>query len=145
MSGVKAEVGTVLLVFCNETQIAWLRILKRGFRHVFIAQRVVGGWVTIDPLSTRMEVEFHPMDPETNLASWFTLCGHRVVSAQVRGASEVPIGLPLAPLTCVSVAKRVLGIRVARILTPWQLYRHLTERGCPEYRPVQGGRDHVPA
>lgn len=145
MSGFKAEAGTVLLVFCDDTEIAWLRILRRGFRHVFIAQRVAGGWVTIDPLSTRMEVEFHPMDPETNLASWFTLRGHRVVSARMLCASEVPISLPLAPLTCVSVAKRVLGIRAARILTPWQLYRHLTERGYPAYAPGQGGGSHVPA
>jgi hypothetical protein len=115
--------GPALLVFCDDTEIAWLRWLKPGFRHVFVALPVAGGWITVDPLSTRLEVEYHPLPADTDLAAWFRMRGHHVLETPVR--PPLPAQWPLAPLTCVSVAKRVLGISAPLIVTPWQLYRHL--------------------
>jgi hypothetical protein len=34
-------------------------------------------------------------------------------------------GFAPAPLTCVTVVKRVLGIHAPWVWSPWQLYRHL--------------------
>ncbi|MFV3127613.1 hypothetical protein [Niveispirillum sp. KHB5.9] len=115
--------GPALLVFCHETEIAWLRWLKPGFRHVFLALPMPGGWVTLDPLSTQLEVEFHPLPADADLAAWFRARGHIVLAAVLR--PPLPVQWPLAPFTCVTVAKRVLGIRAAHVQTPWQLYRHL--------------------
>lgn len=115
--------GPALLVFCHETEIAWLRWLRPGFRHVFVALPAPGGWITIDPLSTVLEVEYHPLPPDTDLAAWFRTRGHRVLESRLH--PPLPTQWPFTPLTCVSVAKRILGIRAPLVLTPWQLYRHL--------------------
>lgn len=115
--------GPALLVFCHETEIAWLRGLKPGFRHVFMALPVQGGWITLDPLSTRLEVEYHPLPPDTGLAAWFRARGHAVLESPI--LPPLPVQWPFAPLTCVSVVKRVLGIQAPLVITPWQLYRHL--------------------
>lgn len=115
--------GPALLVFCDETEIAWLRWLKPGFRHVFLALPASGGWITLDPLSTRLEVEFHPLPVDTDLAAWFRTRGHHVLPVPL--LPPLPAQWPLAPFTCVTVAKRVLGIRAPLVQTPWQLYRHL--------------------
>lgn len=115
--------GPALLVFCHETEIAWLRWLKPGFRHVFVALPVAGGWITLDPLSTRLEVAFHPLPADTDLAAWFRARGHCVLAVPV--LPPLPAQAMLAPFTCVTVAKRVLGVRAPLVQTPWQLYRHL--------------------
>ncbi|MFV3075130.1 hypothetical protein [Niveispirillum fermenti] len=113
-----------LLVFCADTEIAWLRrLLRPGFRHVFVALPVPGGWITVDPLATRLEVAFHPLATDMDLAGWFRAHGHLVLP--VPRQAPIPSRTLLAPLTCVSVAKRILGIDAPLVLTPWQLYRHL--------------------
>lgn len=115
--------GPALLVFCHETEIAWLRWLRPGFRHVFVALPAPGGWITVDPLSTLLEVEYHPLPPDTDLAAWFRTRGHRVLESPLH--PPLPVQWPFTPLTCVSVAKRLLGIRAPLVVTPWQLYCHL--------------------
>lgn len=115
--------GPALLVFCDETEIAWLHFLRPGFRHVFVALPAAGGWITLDPLSTRLEVEFHPLPADTDLTAWFRARGHHVLTVPL--LPPLPAQWPLAPFTCVTVAKRVLGIRAPLVQTPWQLYRHL--------------------
>ncbi|WP_207762399.1 hypothetical protein [Niveispirillum lacus] len=123
--------GPALLVFCHETEIAWLRCLRPGFRHVFIALPVAGGWITLDPLSTRLEAEYHPLPAGTDLAAWFRARGHQVLAASQ--SPPVPAQWPLAPFTCVTLVKRVLGIRAPWVQTPWQLYCHL---GGPQSVPA---------
>lgn len=115
--------GPALLVFCHDTEIAWLRLLRPGFRHVFVALPVAGGWITLDPLSTRLEADYHPLPADTDLAAWFRARGHHVLPAPL--LPPLPAQWPLAPFTCVTVAKRVLGIHAPLVQTPWQLYRHL--------------------
>lgn len=116
--------GPVLLVFCHDTDLPWLRFLRPGFRHVFAAMPVAGGWITLDPLSNRLELAFHPLPDGSDLAGWFRQRGHHVLAARRRPPSSA-IPFPLTPLTCVGVVKRLLGLRAPFVLTPWQLYRHL--------------------
>ncbi|KAF0139569.1 MAG: hypothetical protein FD153_922 [Rhodospirillaceae bacterium] len=46
----------MLVVFCDNTDLWWLRFLKRGFRHCFVALCDGRHWVTIDPLSHYTDV-----------------------------------------------------------------------------------------
>ena len=119
----KAAADRALLLFCDATGIGWLRWLRPGFRHVFIALPDPDGWIIIDPLSTRMEVTRHPAMTEPALTGWFIRHGVTVLAAPRRQPVR-PGGL-VAPLSCVAVAKRLLGLHAPLILTPWQLYRHL--------------------
>lgn len=118
--------GTALVVFCDGTELPWLRLLKPGFRHVFVALRDGPHWVTLDPLSPHTELAVQPVEPGFDLAGWFRARGLTVVEAPVRRGHRNPA--PLALFTCVEAVKRVLGLHAPFVLTPFQLYRRLTSR-----------------
>ena len=111
----------VLLVFSGRTGVAWLRWLRSGFRHCFVAVDDGVEWLTIDPLLHRLEVR------ASGLPSDFDLAGeYRRMGMTVADVVPAPVPLRRAPLglfTCVETAKRLLGIRAPWVVTPWQLYR----------------------
>jgi len=120
-----------LVVFSDQTDLPWLRVLKHGFRHCFLAMLQGSRWLIYDPLLHRTEIVALDLPMDFDLADWYRAHGLRVVAANVRPAPLPPATLapwahlPLRPFTCVEAVKRVLGIQAANIFTPWQLYRHL--------------------
>jgi hypothetical protein len=90
-------------------------------------------WITIDPLSPHMEVVVQPVAADFDLIGWLRERGHAVAAAPIRRDHLRPA--PLALFTCVEAAKRVLGLHDRRVVTPWQLYRHLTN---PELTDPEG-------
>lgn len=114
-----------LVVFSGRTDLLWLRLLRSGFRHCFVALNDGRHWVTLDPLSTRIEVTVQPVAADFDLAGWYRAQGLTVVETRPRA----PAGpAPLAIWTCVEAVKRTIGLRDRRVLTPWQLYKRLTRR-----------------
>ena len=116
------------VVFCATTQLRWLRILKAGFRHCFVVRHDGRHWITIDPLAGFLDVAVQPVAASRDLIAWYRSQGHCAVAAQADRPAPSRARSPtthLAPLTCVSVCKRVLGLHDWRIVTPFQLYRHL--------------------
>lgn len=111
------------VVFCGETQLAWLRLLRPGFRHCFLALNDGAHWITLDPLSTYTDVAVQPVPARFDLAAWYRAAGRTVVPARIDRTRRRPA--PWAPFTCVEVVKRALGIHDRWLLTPFQLYRHL--------------------
>ncbi len=112
------------VVFCGDTQLGWLRLLKPGFRHCFLAINDGRHWLTLDPLAAYTELAVQPVPPAFNLPDWYRGRGYRVVPAVLRHDHARPA--PWAPLTCVESVKRALGLHDRWILTPYQLYRRLT-------------------
>lgn len=122
-----------LLVFSGRTGVAWLRWLRTGFRHCFVAVDDGVEWLTIDPLLYRLEVRASGLPSDFDLAAEYRRMGLTV-------AEVIPAPVPLrrAPLglfTCVETAKRLLGIRAPLVVTPWQLYR-LVSRAIPSGVPT---------
>ena len=117
------------VVFCDNTELAWLRLLRPGFRHCFALLHDGGRWLTIDPLATLLEVTAPPVEPGFDLPGWFAGQGHTVVAATIRRDLTRPA--PLGLFTCVEACKRVIGLQDRVVLTPWQLYRRLTESAPP--------------
>jgi hypothetical protein len=115
---------TVLLVFVDPTESPALAHLRRGFRHCFCALRDGSRWIICDSLKYRTELAVLELPPAFNLAAFYRSQGHHVLSVNVRHQSRRH-NLSVEPLTCVAVAKRVLGLWAPRIFTPWQLYRRL--------------------
>jgi hypothetical protein len=117
-----------LLVFSGRTGVAWLRWLRPGFRHCFVAVDDGAGWLTVDTLLHRLEVR------ATGLPSVFDLAGeYRRMGLTVTEVVPAPVPLRRAPVglfTCVETAKRLLGIRASWVITPWQLHR-LVSRTAP--------------
>lgn len=121
------------VVFCGRADLAWLRLLAPGFRHCFLVLNDGRHWLTLDPLSCFTELEIQPVPPGFDLPAFYRARGLTVVPAPLaRGRARA---LPWAPFTCVEAVKRVLGLRARFVLTPRQLYRHLTgPAGRPAWR-----------
>jgi hypothetical protein len=124
---------SALVVFVDHTECAWLRSLKRGFRHCFVAIRDESCWLICDSLKDRIELNSLDLPRSFNLAGFYVDQGHHVLVGQTVHDSPRACLTP-APLTCVSVAKRLLGIRATRVLTPWQLFTHLTSERSLRWR-----------
>jgi hypothetical protein len=112
-----------IVVFCDTTEIRWLRCLKRGFRHCAVVLEVEGGWVLCDCLSNKIYIkQIFDSSPE-KLVQRFLAAGLHAVEV---GVKTPPRRLaPPLPYSCVEGVKRILGIHAWTILTPWQLYQHL--------------------
>lgn len=147
------QATTMLAVFSGATTIPWLRLLRPGFRHCFLVWCDGRRWITYDPLAHATHIAVHELDPGFDMAAWYRAAGLRVVRvAQVARATPnvrvqpyadsfggvapdltpgfrppgpAPTPAPMAPFTCVEAVKRALGLRARRVITPWQLWRHL--------------------
>lgn len=115
-----------LVVFMGSSDLKRLRLLRRGFRHCFVAVFTAGGWVICDPLSHQTDLGIVHGFSADELAGWYRNSGLRVIETRVRAAPRRPA--PLRPYTCVEAVKRVLGLHAPWVVTPWQLYRLLSRR-----------------
>lgn len=131
--GVSAGWHHALVVFCDGTELWWLRLLRRGFRHCFVALAVEGGWIVVDPLSHVTVVAHFPIGQEFDLGAWYRQQGLTVVCVQ-KSSPERRVA-PILPSSCVETVKRILGIHAATVWTPWQLYRYLNKSGTFSLTP----------
>lgn len=111
-----------LVAFADETRLKRLRPLRPGFRHCFVLLERSGGAVLVDPLSDRLAVEAFPGLTMTDAAERWREAGFTVVEARVRDPGRPA---PIAPMTCVEVVKRALGLQGRAVVTPWQLHEAL--------------------
>ncbi len=112
------------VVFTNQTELRWLGMLKKGFRHCFVMINDGQNWISIDPMSNYMDVVVHHVSPDFDLPDWLRSRGFRVISAPLNVSISKPA--PWMIFTCVEACKRILGIHKRSIYTPWQLYQYLT-------------------
>lgn len=114
-----------LVVFSGEAHLFWLRLLRPGFRHCFLALESHGRWITYDPMLHRTALALLSVPASFDLAGWYRVRGLTVVVTRVPPLPAQPRPMPWGPFTCVEAIKRILGIRDRRIVTPWRLYRRL--------------------
>lgn len=145
----RAPGRAAIAVFVDAVEAPWLKFLRPGFRHVFAAVEEGPSWMICDPLKDRIELRLLQLPPGVDLADVFAAQGHNVLVGRTMG-DRPRQKLALAPLTCVAVVKRLLGIRAAGILTPRQLYDHLlhvhperfVRRNAPATASPQRGAPH---
>jgi hypothetical protein len=124
-AGHEPAARSVLVVFADHAGCPWLRPLRRGFRHCFVVLRAGSVWLACDPLKDRIELDALDLPGQFDLAAFYREQGHRVLVGQ-RPPPGTRRHFALAPLTCVTVVKRLLGIDAPWVWTPWQLYTHLS-------------------
>ncbi len=111
-----------------------LRWLKPGFRHVELVRPVYYGpalsdvmWVGIFPRLETLDADiaFDPTPP------WVRCPGSAIQYVRVsRPLEQVRQWFHVGPVSCVEVAKYVLGINSFWVRTPHQLYQYIHRRGC---------------
>lgn len=121
----EAEWSHGLVVFTDAADLWWLRPLRPGFRHCFIALACAGGWLVVDPMSHRTAIAHFPLGQEFDLLDWYQQ--HGLVVVPVKKISPERRVAPFMPHSCVECVKRILGIRAVSVLTPWQLFRYLNK------------------
>ena len=121
----EAVAPSVLVVFADQAGCPWLRPLGRGFRHCFAALRAGSVWLACDPLKDRIELHALELPGNFDLAGFYCAQGHRVLMGE-RPPPRARRRFALAPLTCVTVVKRLLAIDAPWVWTPRQLYTHLS-------------------
>lgn len=117
-----------LVVFSGRTGVRWLRWLKPGFRHCFVAVDDGIEWLTVDPLLHRLEIRASGLPSAFDLAAEY-----RRMALEVIEVVPAPVPMRRAPFglfTCVETAKRLLGIRARWVLTPWHLRCWLRRRAA---------------
>ncbi len=114
-----------VVVFSGQTDLPWLRLLKPGFRHCLVAVKFDWCWIIVNPLSNRTDMAVGDEMTAEQLANYYRAQGMRVVRTQTMDPGREPS--PWRPFTCVEVVMRILGLRAPAILTPWQLFRKISE------------------
>ncbi|NJO36275.1 MAG: hypothetical protein HC871_00100 [Rhizobiales bacterium] len=114
----------LLVVFVGHTQCRSLHWLKQGFKHCFVAQRLGDGWIICDSLKNRIELSFLRLPNDFSLSAFYRDMGHTVLAGRGPYIEKLRMIMPEV-LTCVSMVKRIVGIRSFWTLTPWQLFCHL--------------------
>jgi hypothetical protein len=129
--------GRALVVFSGRADLWWLRLLRPGFRHCFVLLELGGAWVCVNPLAHRTSVEIWPISAATDLPAWLREQeGLTVVETFV----HIPPrrACPAGIFSCVGAVKRILGLHCRWVLTPGQLFDHLTESGKKSFTLPHG-------
>tara|TARA_B100000242_G_scaffold287375_3_gene254115 strand:- start:8365 stop:8814 length:450 start_codon:yes stop_codon:yes gene_type:complete len=113
------------VVFSGQTDIAWLRILKPGFRHCFVLMNDGQCWISYDPMSHYTDITVHHVPCFFDMPGWLEGRGYRVLETRLNKTHKRPA--PIGVFSCVEAVKRVLGIHHMRIITPWQLFTYLNK------------------
>jgi len=120
------------VVFTNQTELSFLKLFKRGFRHCFVLIHDGEHWISVDPMAHYMEVSIQNVPCDFDLPIWLERRGHTVIDAKL--SQEMRTSAPFMIFTCVEACKRILGIHKISILTPWQLYKYLKQTSHQEYK-----------
>lgn len=111
----------VLVIFVDHTDCKWLKWLKPGFRHCFVALNSGGQWIVCDSLKNKMEIEIFDFPDEFNLARFYLDQGYTVLSG-LRIEKKMSKNIKMEITTCVTIVKRLIGLECYWILTPWRLF-----------------------
>lgn len=120
----KQDYVDIFVVFVGHTECYWLKWLKSGFRHCFVGIRENNTWLICDSLKQQMNLFSIDALTDFDLPTFYAARGYAVLVG--RRPVEVPSKhLSIEFLTCVAVAKRLLGIQASWVWTPWQLFQFL--------------------
>lgn len=115
----------VWIAFGGQADQAWLRPLRRGFRHCFAALHDEAGWTVVEPLSGRLMVARLGVAPGYDLPGFYRRAGLLVLGPYAPAAARRRWLPPLLPLTCVGLCRALLGAGAPFALTPFGLFRAL--------------------
>lgn len=113
---------TWYVCFTPSTTRKWYNFLMRPeFKHVMLMREIDDGVLVVNPLQHCLASKIYP----TKLVD----CISGIVLSRTVHYGMIYNPMPIMPMTCVTVACRLLGIR-KRIFTPHGLYKELIKSGA---------------
>ena len=110
-----------------------LRWLKPGFRHVELVRPVYYGPALSDVMWVGVFPRLETLDADVTFDStppWVRCPESAIQHVRVSRPLERPRErFHVGPITCVEIAKYVLGISSFWVRTPWQLHQFIQRRG----------------
>ena len=119
----KSDWKKVMVSFGGDSELWWLRFLKKGFKHCFVVLSNDKNCVIVDPICCRTEICVFPFVEPEKIKKFFEANHYTVVETFLRHPDIRKFSFGI--FSCVEVAKRVLGIHDKTIQTPYKLYRFL--------------------
>jgi hypothetical protein len=116
----------VWVVFGGDADQAWLRPLRRGFRHCFAALLDEAGWTVVEPVSGRLLVLRIAMPANYDLPGFYRRAGLQVLGPFAPGPARARFLPTLLPQTCVGLCRALLGAGAPFAMTPFGLFRRLS-------------------
>lgn len=115
------------IIFTHSHYDFWLmKWLKKGFQHCYAVKESPGGnfWIVVDTKNCATIVTMQSKEDYPHIR---TMCHLTDTVLPVRARIDRNKRLwPLCIFNCVEQVKMLLGMKDCRALTPWQLYRRLT-------------------
>lgn len=115
------------IVFGGGADMAWQRLLRPGFRHCFAALADGTGWTVLEPLSGRLVVARLDLAPGFDLPRFYRRAGLHVLGPFLPAPPRPRPWPVLLPMSCVGLCRAVLGPGAPRALTPFGLFRALSQ------------------
>ena len=100
-----------------------LNNLDKCFKHVFLVKKSEGGtmWLILNPQGGNITFDAYPVSLAPNIRDLYP----DEVIIKTRSKTQKDIPLRIWHINCVEVVKRALGVKNWRIITPYQLFKHL--------------------
>lgn len=111
----------------------WARLLHRDFQHVHLLRDNRGQCLFVSAFAHCMAVREYPNSLNDIIQQEIAQGCTAILQYTVHYQSHYK-PFPVEPFTCVSLAKRLLGIRT-RALTPKSLYHELNRAGAIAIKP----------
>lgn len=117
---------TWFIVFENAIKKHWyVKYLKEGFSHCYLMKKSEAGyfWIILNPVWSHVTIENRLVktfpNPQDYAGEYATVIEYK---AAIDPYNHVCI---LGINSCVDVIKRIIGIKMFGIFTPYQLYKHI--------------------
>ena len=107
----------------------WQRFLHKDFQHVHLIRDNRDYCLMVNSMQHVMAVREYPNTLEDILAQEIEQSPSAILMMTVHYGSHYK-HMPLEPLTCVTVAKRLLGINARAVQTPRSLYCEMLKAGA---------------
>jgi len=98
-----------------------LVVFTEGYGHCFALVKSPAGWICLDGEYGRITL-YLDAPPDYDIERYYQSCGCYVVKASLRWARFYS---PITLASCVSMIKRLIGLRAPFVFTPRQLARKL--------------------
>ena len=115
-----------LVMFCDSNSFGILKLLKKGYKHCFIAVKVDKDWIIYEPLLTRTEISIIKNADIHYVRKCFEMMGCQVLQTRLNRTESIKHSI-FTPFTCVSAVQRVLGVKPNFFTTPWKLYKQIAK------------------